>query len=139
MMIIITQQQQNLLTPIQTTTTTTTTSLSTQQDETKLEFGSYLKSEEEKKRQLAEEEARKKMEAIEAIKKKKEGEFLDPRTSKFKLADLQGKFPKGVDPTKKELYLSAEDFKTHFGMTLAEYVKLPPVQKKKLKKNLNLF
>ncbi|KAG2389384.1 hypothetical protein C9374_013944 [Naegleria lovaniensis] len=108
-------------------------------DETKLEFGSYLKSEEEKKKQLAEEEARKKMEAIEAIKKKKEGEFLDPRTSKFKLAELQGKFPKGVDPTKKELYLSAEDFKTHFGMTLAEYIKLPPVQKKKLKKNLNLF
>jgi len=88
---------------------------------------------------LEEEEAKKKLETIEALKKKKDGEFLDPRNHKFPLEQLQGKFPKGVDPTKKELYLSAEDFKKHFGMTLAEYVKQAPFQKKKLKKNLDLF
>lgn len=108
-------------------------------DETKLQFGSYLKSEEDKKKKLEEEESRKKMETIDAIKKKKDGEFVDPRTSKFKLEELQGKFPKGVDPTKKELYLSSEDFKKHFGMTLTEYVKLGAFQKKKLKKQLDLF
>ncbi|KAL9650192.1 hypothetical protein ABK040_011192 [Willaertia magna] len=108
-------------------------------DETKLAFGSYLKTEEEKKKQLEEEERRKKLATIEEIKKKKEGEYLDPRTNKFPIEELQGKFPKGVDATKKELYLSAEDFKKHFGMTLAEYAKLGQFQKKKLKKNLNLF
>ena len=93
----------------------------------------------EKKKKIEEEEAKKKMETIDAIKKKKDGEFLDPRNAKFKLEELQGKFPKGVDPIKKELYLSSEDFKKHFGMTLTEYVKLGAFQKKKLKKQLDLF
>jgi len=31
--------------------------------------------------------------------------YLDPNANKYPLAELQGKFPEGVDPTRKEYYL----------------------------------
>lgn len=34
----------------------------------------------------------------------------------MKLEDLKGKFPEGVKPDSKEMYLSAEDFNTVFKM-----------------------
>ena len=37
--------------------------------------------------------------------------WLDPKTNKFDYELLKGKFPEGVDPTKKETYLSDEQFK----------------------------
>jgi hypothetical protein len=41
-------------------------------------------------------------------KKEEASKFLDSNTNKFSYEDLKGKFPEGVDPTRKEAYLSAE-------------------------------
>ncbi|KAL9657692.1 hypothetical protein ABK040_005045 [Willaertia magna] len=108
-------------------------------DETKLAFGSYLKTEEEKKKQLEEEERRKKLATIEEIKKKKEGDILDPKVHKFPYSELKGKFPKGVKPTEKEKYLTDEEFETVFGMPRREYEKLGNFKKQKMKRDLDLF
>lgn len=40
--------------------------------------------------------------------KKEESKFADPNTTKFDIAELKSGIPEGVDPTKKELYLSNE-------------------------------
>ncbi|XP_018408090.1 PREDICTED: villin-1 [Nanorana parkeri] len=47
--------------------------------------------------------------------------------------------PPGVDPTRKEDYLSNEDFQRLFGMSLAEYKGLPEWKKQNLKKSKGLF
>ena len=43
-------------------------------------------------------------------KKEEEAKFLDPKTNKFTYDQLKTAFPEGVDPTKKEAYLSDEEF-----------------------------
>ncbi|KAG8432266.1 hypothetical protein GDO86_016781 [Hymenochirus boettgeri] len=47
--------------------------------------------------------------------------------------------PPGVDPTKKEIYLSSEDFIAVFGMTQAEFKGFPEWKKQNLKKGKGLF
>ncbi|XP_020571122.1 villin-1 isoform X2 [Phalaenopsis equestris] len=45
----------------------------------------------------------------------------------------------GIDVTKREAYLSNEDFKTKFGMNKKAFYKLPKWKQNKLKQALNLF
>lgn len=52
-----------------------------------------------------------------------ESKYLDPKTHKFPHEDLKG-FPEGVDPTRKEAYLSDSDFQALFGMNLAAFYEL---------------
>lgn len=66
-------------------------------------------------------------------------QFLDPESNKFPYADLNGAFPKGVDPTRKELYLSEDDFATVFGMTSAQFTELKAWKKNDLKRAKGLF
>jgi len=40
--------------------------------------------------------------------KKEQSKWLDPTSNRFDYEILKGKFPEGVDPTKKEAYLSDE-------------------------------
>ncbi|XP_065051473.1 villin-1-like isoform X2 [Rhopilema esculentum] len=47
--------------------------------------------------------------------------------------------PPGVDPTQKEFYLSPEDFKKVFGMTVTEYEKLPQWKRSNLKRKVDLY
>lgn len=42
-------------------------------------------------------------------KKIEESKYLDPSSNKFGYEKLKG-FPEGVDPSKKEAYLSSEEF-----------------------------
>ncbi|XP_024026712.1 villin-1 [Morus notabilis] len=46
---------------------------------------------------------------------------------------------KGIDVTKKEAYLSTEEFEAKFKMTRADFYKLPKWKQNKLKMSLNLF
>lgn len=45
----------------------------------------------------------------------------------------------GIDVANKELYLAEEEFQASFGMSQAEYSKLPKWRKVLLKKNVGLF
>jgi villin 1/advillin len=65
--------------------------------------------------------------------------FADPSKNKFKLEQLQAGAPGGVDPSKKELYLSDDDFKKAFGCTLAEFQKMPAWKQADAKKKLKIF
>ncbi|KAM5152577.1 villin-1 [Mantella aurantiaca] len=47
--------------------------------------------------------------------------------------------PPGVDPTKKEDYLSSEDFHQIFGMSISEFKALPEWKKQNIKKTNKLF
>jgi len=47
--------------------------------------------------------------------------------------------PSGVDPTQKEKYLTPDDFKKIFSITLSEYEKLPQWKKANLKKRVDLY
>ena len=47
--------------------------------------------------------------------------------------------PIKVDPTKKEQYLSDEEFKEKFGMEFSEFFLLPAWKKTKAKKDNKLF
>ncbi|XP_070570156.1 advillin-like isoform X2 [Ptychodera flava] len=59
---------------------------------------------------------------------------------KFPLDQLQAEeLPVGVDATKKEFYLSDEDFKNAFGMDFASYNSKPQWKKNDLKKKAGLF
>ncbi|KAM3935167.1 advillin [Leptodactylus fuscus] len=61
----------------------------------------------------------------------------------FPLEALKGKqkheLPEGVDPTKKESYLSDRDFIATFGMTRGEFSALPSWKQLNIKKQLGLF
>jgi len=50
-----------------------------------------------------------------------------------------GQYPETLDKTKKELYLSDEDFQRLFSMNKDAFSKLPAWRVKKIKQNLNLF
>jgi len=49
---------------------------------------------------------------------------LDPATNKFTYEELCGKFPAGVKPNKKELYLKDGEFEKHFKMGMKDFLKL---------------
>lgn len=65
--------------------------------------------------------------------------YLDPASNKFDYEQLNGKFPAGVDPTRKEAYLSDEQFSQIFGMTPDKFNELKQWKKNDLKKTKNLF
>jgi hypothetical protein len=82
--------------------------------------------------------------------------FVLVRCSQFIAAALQGgaveeesgstytleqlkKKPTELDNTKLETYLSETDFKKHFGMSKAEFAKLPGWKKTDMKKKLQLY
>jgi len=47
--------------------------------------------------------------------------------------------PEGVDPTQREVYLSAEDFQAHFSCTYEEFMGKPQWKQQQLKKSKQLF
>lgn len=59
----------------------------------------------------------------------------------FAYAALKGKgnVPEGCDPANKEKYLSAEEFKTVFGMDASEFAKQPAWKVKQMKQSKDLF
>ena len=80
-------------------------------------------------------EEEKKSEALVEDTKK----YLDPEDNKFDYEALKGAFPPGVNPTKKELYLSEENFQTVFGMSAAAFKDLKAWKQNDLKKAKGLF
>ncbi len=52
--------------------------------------------------------------------KLEETKFEESKLTRYTHEELKG-FPTGVDPTRKEEYLSDEDFLALFGMTLAAF------------------
>ncbi|XP_077339788.1 advillin [Lithobates pipiens] len=88
--------------------------------------------------------------AIERITREANGVVLSPSSPSansvyqcFPLDALKGKqkheLPEGVDPTKKENYLSDHDFVDTFGMTRGEFSALPAWKQLSLKKGIGLF
>jgi hypothetical protein len=66
--------------------------------------------------------------------------YTEPATTgEFDLATLQSSFPEGVDPTKKEQYLSDAVFESTFGMNKDAFNQLKAWKQKDLKKAKNLF
>ncbi len=67
--------------------------------------------------------------------------FAEPTEKKYSLEVLTNKEsrPDDVDPKRKELYLSEEDFQTNFSMSIAEWEKLPQWKRNNLKKDKGLF
>jgi len=65
--------------------------------------------------------------------------FLDPKSNKFPLSELQAGVPDRVDPARKELYLEEAEFKKHFGVSIADYMKWKPWKQKGQKKKHKLF
>ncbi len=59
-------------------------------------------------------EEEKKQAEVEANRDPFEG-YLDPKTNKFPFETLKTSFPAGVHPSKKEYYLSDEEFVQHLG------------------------
>ena len=61
--------------------------------------------------------------AVAKVEEKKayEAQFSDPTTTKYPKEELIGKFPEGIDPTRKEEYLDDASFKDVFGMSLPEF------------------
>ena len=57
----------------------------------------------------------------------------------FSLAALQGSAPAGVDPAKKETYLSDVDFQANFAMGKAEFAAMPLWKRQAAKKKAGLF
>ena len=55
------------------------------------------------------------------------------------LATLQAGTPAGVDPARKEQYLSTEAFEAEFGMPRAEFDKLPQWKRNAAKKKAGIF
>jgi len=64
----------------------------------------------------------------------------DPSSTTFSLSELQGRScPSGVDPKKKEEYLSDDDFKKVFKMTKADFKKEKGWKQQNMKKKHKLF
>ena len=57
----------------------------------------------------------------------------------FNIEELRKGCPEGVDPTRKQDFLSDSDFKSVFGMTKAEFNNLKPFKQKDVKKSKGLF
>ena len=65
--------------------------------------------------------------------------YLDSTTNKFDYEQLKGVFPQGVDPTRKEAYLSDEQFLDVIGMTPAAFNDVKKWKQQDIKKAKNLF
>mmetsp|Transcript_6949 Transcript_6949/g.8354 ORF Transcript_6949/g.8354 Transcript_6949/m.8354 type:complete len:131 (-) Transcript_6949:229-621(-) len=64
---------------------------------------------------------------------------LDPASNKFPYEVLKSSFPEGVPPTKKEYYLSDEEFVQHLGMGVDEWESLKQWKRDNKKKAVGLF
>ena len=64
---------------------------------------------------------------------------LDPATNKFTYEVLKSSFPPGVAGTKKEYYLSDEEFAQYIGMPKAEWDALKQWKKDRKKQDIGLF
>lgn len=65
--------------------------------------------------------------------------MLDPATNKFPYEMLKTSFPEGVPPTKKEYYLSDEEWDKIIGKSKEEWEALKQFQKDRTKKATGLF
>ena len=77
----------------------------------------------------------------EEVKKSEESKNLDSETNKLDYEQLKGAgvIPPGVDPSRKEAYLSDAQFQEIFGMAPAAFNDLKQWKKNDLKKAKNLF
>lgn len=66
-------------------------------------------------------------------------EFLNPSDNKFKYEDLFKKFPKGVNPERKEEYLTDEEFEKVFKMKRSDFLGLKEWRRVDKKKEAGLF
>lgn len=66
-------------------------------------------------------------------------QFKDPSFTKFPLDELKAGIPEGVNPQKKEYYLSEDDFKAVFNMSYEAWEGLKDWKRKELKKKAGLF
>jgi len=62
-----------------------------------------------------------------------------PTSTKFSLAELQGGCPDGVDPSKKEQYLSDSEFSSAFGMAIGDFNALQAWKQKQKKQALKIL
>ena len=62
-----------------------------------------------------------------------------PTSTKFSLAELQGGCPDGVDPSKKEQYLSDSEFSSAFGMAIGDFNALQAWKQKQKKQALKIW
>ena len=65
--------------------------------------------------------------------------FKDPSFNKYSLDDLKAGIPEGVNPARKEYYLSEDDFKAVFNMTIEAWEGLKDWKRKEHKKKAGLF
>ena len=72
-------------------------------------------------------------------KKEEESKWLKPEENVFDLEVLKTSFPEGVDPTRKEQYLSDAAFQEAFKMTKDEFSKLKKWKQQNLRKEKGLF
>jgi len=66
-------------------------------------------------------------------------DYADPATTKHALDTLKNTFPAGVNPRRKEYYLSDADFSAVFGMDVSAWEGLKEWKRKDLKKKAGLF
>lgn len=71
--------------------------------------------------------------------KKEETKYSDPNSNIFDIEVLKTSFPEGVDPTRKQDYISNEQFEQAFGMTRDAFNSLKDWKQKDLKKKVGLF
>jgi len=64
---------------------------------------------------------------------------LDPEKNSFPFSQLRGKLPQGVDPSRKELYLSDTEFKKLIGIDKSVFSTYPNWKQTEIKKKFNLF
>ena len=64
---------------------------------------------------------------------------LDPASNKFTYEVLKSSFPPGVAATKKEYYLSDEEFNTVIGMSMADWEALKQWKRDRKKQDIGLF
>ena len=81
----------------------------------------------------------KKLATVVEEKKVEASKFLDPQTSKFPYTDLNNQFPQGVDPARKEQYLSDAEFQSILGTTPDKFALLKGWKQKELKEKKGLF
>jgi hypothetical protein len=71
--------------------------------------------------------------------KEEASKWLDPKTNKFPYDQLNGKFPEGVDPTRKEAYLNDQQFKEVLGVDINEFYNLKKWKQQEIRKAKGLF
>ena len=78
-------------------------------------------------------------EEVKRSEEERQKKYEDPATTKFPYAALNGQFPAGVDPTRKEAYLADEEFETVLGMSPAAFAELKKWKQNDIKKAKALF